>query len=394
MNLDFTEADEQFRAEVRAFFEREYPRYILDKLANGQSLTKADLLASEAALQSRGWLAASWPVEYGGTGWSVAERFIFDEEMQRAGAPLVVPMGLLYLGPILCVFGSDEQRSRWLPDILSGRTFWAQGYSEPDAGSDLASLRTRATRDGDSYVVQGEKVWTSQAQFADWIFCLVRTNDAARKQDGISMLCIDMRSPGVAVHPIVTIDGAHVLNRVTFDNVRVPLENLVGEEGKAWSYSQALLSHERTSYARLGLKRRDIRDLAQRIAEETDPALAEAERRRHAELEITSSALEMTVFRVLAPLAAGQAPGPVASLLKIMATELSQAITELRLDVAGASAMPFAPDRSGPNWTDSIGGADRSGPLAAAAYFAARAETIYGGSTEIQKNIIARQLGL
>lgn len=394
MNLDFSPSDLAFRAEVRAFFERDYPRYILMKAAGGQTLTKQDLLASERALHMKGWLAPSWPVEYGGTGWSVAQRFIFDEEMQRAGAPLVVPMGLLYLGPILCKFGSEEQKTRWLPDILSGRTFWAQGYSEPEAGSDLASLRTRAARSGEEYVVNGEKIWTSQAHFADWIFCLVRTEDAPRKQDGITLLCIDMQTEGVEVHPIPTIDGAHVLNRVIFKDVRVPIENRIGEEGKAWSYSRALLAYERTSYARLGLKRRDLQALATRLDDNEDADDVQRQRRRLAETQIAYLALEATLFRALAPLAAGQAPGDEASLLKIMATETSQAITEHRLDQAGLAAAPFVYDRTEANWIEGIGGRDPFGTIASAAYFAARAETIYGGSTEVQKNIIARQLGL
>ena len=395
MNLDITPQDEVFRAEVRAYFTEVFPRWLLDKVASGQSLSRADLMASERALEAKGWLAPGWPVEHGGTGWSVTQRFIFEEEMQRAGAPRVVPMGLLYLAPVIYTFGTDAQKARWLPDILSGRTFWAQGYSEPESGSDLASLRTSAEGRGDHYVVNGIKVWTSQAHFADWIFCLVRTSTSPRKQDGITMLCIDLRSPGVVVSPIPTIDGAHHLNRVTFTDVIVPVDNRIGEEGMAWTYSRQLLAYERTSYARLGSKRRDIEALRERINEEDDdPQETTAVRRRLAEVEIDYLALHYTTLRALAPLASGQAPGQESSALKILATESSQAITEVALDFAGPNAAPFAPDRSAPDWTETIGGASRDGPLATYAYFSARAETIYGGSTEVQKNIIARQLGL
>ena len=393
MNLDITPEDVRFRAEVRDYFTNAYPRHLLDKVANGQALAKVDLMESERALEAKGWLAPGWPIEHGGAGWSIAQRFIFEEEMQRVGAPRVVPMGLLYLAPVIYTFGTDEQKARWLPDILSGRTFWAQGYSEQESGSDLASLRTSALRSGDHYVVNGEKIWTSQAHFADWIFCLVRTSTHPRKQDGISLLCIDMSDPGVEVTPIVTIDGEHHLNRVTFTNVSVPAENLIGEEGKGWTYSRQLLAYERTSYARLGTKRRDIDALRDRI-ESDSPEEDGALRRQLAELEIAYLGLHYTTLRALAPLANGQAPGAEASTLKILATETSQAITEARLNLAGHHIAPFPPGRTEPDWAASIGEDSKNGVLAAYAYFSARAETIYGGSTEVQKNIIARQLGL
>jgi alkylation response protein AidB-like acyl-CoA dehydrogenase len=393
MNLDATPDDDRFRAEVRAFFETEYPKALLDKAARGQTLTRDDLMANERALQKKGWLAPGWPVEHGGTGWSIAQRFIFEEEMQRAGAPRVAPMGLLYLAPVIYTFGSEAQKARWLPDILSGRTFWAQGYSEPNAGSDLASLRTRAVADGDCYIVDGEKIWTSEAHMADWIFCLVRTSDGPRKQDGITMLCIDLRSPGVTVSPIITIDGAHHLNRVSFQNVRVPMENRIGEEGMGWTYSRHLLAYERTSYARLGTKRRDIDALRRRLSE-TAHDEADVAHTRLSEVEIAYLALHYTTLRALAPLAAGAAPGQEASALKILATENAQAITEIALDLAGTDAHPFPKDRHAPDWAGTIGASSGFGPVAAATYFGARAETIYGGSTEVQKNIIARQLGL
>jgi alkylation response protein AidB-like acyl-CoA dehydrogenase len=400
--IETVEADDAFRAEVRRFFEHDYPRAILDKIANGQVLGKADLVASEQALAARGWLAPGWPVEYGGTGWSITQRFIFDEEMGRAGAPSPVPMGLLYVAPIIYTFGTPEQKQRWLGDILASRTFWAQGYSEPEAGSDLASLRTSAVRErntqGDDYIVNGEKIWTSQAHYADWIFCLVRTQTAARKQDGITFLCIDMKTPGVEVTPIIFIDGGHYLNRVSFTDVRVPVENRIGEEGAGWTYARHLLTYERTSYARVGSKRRQIDELRRHSAAVPwgDPLRDPADGlgARLAEVEIALTALEYTTLRALAPLAAGQAPGQESSTIKIAATETAQAITELLLDLAGPYAAPFFADRAGADWRAGLEAIPAFAPVATASYFFERAQTIYGGSTEIQKNIIARQLGL
>ena len=398
MDMRQSAEDEAFRETVRAYFRETYPQDIIAKLANGQTLKKADMVASEQALSARGWLAPGWPAEYGGPGWTITQRFIFDEELERAGAPNVSPMGLLYVAPVIYTFGTPEQKQRWLGDILSARTFWAQGYSEPEAGSDLASLRTRAVLVGDHYVVDGEKIWTSDAHYADWIFCLVRTEDAARKQDGITFLCIDMSTPGVEVVPIITIDGGHHLNRVVFDNVRVPVDNRIGDEGKGWTYARHLLSYERTSYAHVAAKRRQIEDIKHLLADapwaENDASQQDDFRRRLAAVEVQLDALEMTVLRALAPLAAGQAPGDEASIIKIAATETAQAITELFVELAGLHALPKFPDRSGQDWRANLAEIPAFAAPATAAYFLARAQTIYGGATEIQKNIIARQLGL
>jgi len=398
MDMRQSPADEAFRQTVRAYFQTEYPQAIIAKLANGQTLGKADLVASEQALSARGWLAPGWPVEYGGPGWTVTQRFIFDEELEQAGAPNVVPMGLLYVAPVIYTFGTPEQKQRWLGDILASRTFWAQGYSEPESGSDLASLRTRAVLIGDDYLVDGEKIWTSDAHYADWIFCLVRTEDAPRKQDGITFLCIDMRTPGVEVVPIITIDGGHHLNRVIFNNVRVPVDNRIGDEGRGWSYARHLLSHERTSYAHVAAKRRQIADLKRLSAQAPwGDDLAEQGsgfRRRLAEVEVQLQALEMTVLRALAPLASGDAPGDEASIIKIAATETAQAVTELFVELAGLYANAKFPDRSGADWRAGLETIPAFAAPGAAGYFLARAQTIYGGATEIQKNIIARQLGL
>ncbi|WP_293679121.1 acyl-CoA dehydrogenase family protein [uncultured Phenylobacterium sp.] len=398
MNLELSDADEAFRATVRAYFATDYPQEILRKLANGQTLEKADMVASERAMSAKGWLAPGWPQTYGGTGWTVAERFIFDEELERAGAPGVSPMGLLYVAPVIYTFGTAEQKARWLPDILSARTFWAQGYSEPEAGSDLASLRMQAVRDGDEYVVDGVKTWTSDGHHADWIFCLVRTSDEGKKQQGITFLCVDMTTPGIEVKPIITIDGGHHLNTVVFTNVRVPVENRIGDEGLGWTYNKHLLSHERTSYAHVAGKRRQLQSLRATSAETAwgDELSREGSslRRRTAETEIELLSLEMTVFRALAPLTNGEAPGDEASILKILATENAQAISERALELAGPYAPPFFPDRHAADWRSGLEDIPAFAPPAVASYFFTRAQTIYGGATEIQKNIIARQLGL
>jgi alkylation response protein AidB-like acyl-CoA dehydrogenase len=396
MDLAFSADDDAFRAEVRAFFETQYPSWILGKVRNGQTLGKADLEASQSALNARGWLAPNWPKEYGGTGWTANQRFIFDEELERAGAPNVVPMGLLYVAPIICAFGTEAQKARWLPDILSGKTFWAQGYSEPGAGSDLAGLTTRAERVGDRYVVNGVKTWTSQGHYADWIFCLVRTSVEAKKQDGISFLCIDMTAPGVSVRPIVTIDGSHYLNEVSFENVETALENRIGEEGRGWIYNRQLLSHERTSYAHVAGKKRQLDDIKRLAGELPWGAIAADEAAflaKIADVEIRLAALEFTTLRALAPLGAGQAPGDEASILKVVATEVAQRITELGLELAGLFAMPSIPDRDLATWRDGLETIPLFAVPATAAYFFTRAQTIYGGTNEIQRNIIFRMLG-
>ncbi len=396
MDLDFSPADDAFRAEVRAYFESEYPSWILAKVRNGQTLGKADLDASQQALNARGWLAPNWPKEYGGTGWSATQRFIFDEELERAGAPNVVPMGLLYVAPIICAFGSEQQKAAWLPDILSGKTFWAQGYSEPGAGSDLASLTTRAERVGDHYVVNGVKTWTSQGHYADRIFCLLRTSTEAKKQDGITFLCIDMTAPGVSVRPIATIDGSHYLNEITFENVETSIDNRIGEEGRGWAYNRQLLSHERTSYAHVAGKQRQLADI-RRLAGEAPWGEIGADKadfmRKIADAEMRLAALEFTTLRALAPLGAGQAPGDEASILKVVATEVAQLITELGLELAGRFVAPSIPDRDAPNWREGLETIPLFAIPATAAYFFTRAQSIYGGTNEIQRNIIFRMLG-
>jgi alkylation response protein AidB-like acyl-CoA dehydrogenase len=398
MKTTFTAADEAFRVQVREFFEAHYPADIKAKLARGESLTKKDYQRSEQAMASRGWSAPGWPEEYGGPGWSLVQRYIFDEELERAGAVNVVPMGLLYLGPVLYTFGNEEQKSRWLDDILQSRTFWAQGYSEPNSGSDLASLQCKARRDGDHYIVTGEKIWTSYAQHADWIFCLVRTDPDSSRHDGISFLCVDMQSPGVQVHPIISIDGKHHVNRVSFDEVSVPVENRVGEEGKGWHYSTYLLSHERTSYAHVGEKKQQLKRLRELAASAPspygsmldDPMFAA----RLGRVEIDVLALEYTTLRVLASVAGGKAPGDESSILKIMATETAQAISTLYLELGGQYGIASFEDGVTPQWALDLEFPEYA-TSGSARYLYDRSQSIYGGTNEIQRNVIAKRvLGL
>lgn len=382
MDLHLSPENLAFRAEARRFFADEFPDRILRKVRSGQFLERRDYEEAQRALQDRGWLAASWPSEFGGTGWTPVERYLFEEELERAGAPNLVPMGLIYIGPIICAFGTAEQQAKWLPDILHSRSFWAQGYSEPDSGSDLASLQFSARREGDEYILQGSKIWTSGAHMADWIFCLCRTSHEDRKQDGISMICAPMNAPGISVRPIVTIDGSHELNQVFFTDVRVPVSNRIGEEGRAWHYANVLLKNERLSYAHVGRKKRDLETLRAMVG--GDRAFA----RRLAEAEVNVVGLEMAVLNALVH---GCGSATVAS-LKIMCTEAAQQITELFLDRAGEASAAFF-DRSREDWHAATPLIPEFAAIATASYFFERAQTIYGGTTEIQKNLIWREIG-
>ncbi|MGQ5702013.1 acyl-CoA dehydrogenase family protein [Sandaracinobacteroides sp. A072] len=393
MKLSLTPAEQAFRDEVRRFFAEDYPRHVIDRIAAGQRLEKADHIAAQQALNARGWLGVGWPAEHGGTGWTPVERYIFDQELELAGAATIIPMAVIYIGPIICAFGSPEQKRDWLPAILESRAFWAQGYSEPEAGSDLASLRFSAERDGDHYVLNGTKIWTSGAQWADWIFCLARTSREARKQQGISLICAPLDSPGVTVHPIRLLDGSCELNRIEFDNVRVPVENRIGEEGQAWHYANVLLKNERLSYAHVGAKRRDIarvRALARQTpagggrSMDADPAFASAVARVEARLD----AIEVSILNSLR----GEISMAGAAALKIACTECAQAITRLYIQLAGRGRAPML-DRSTADWAAAAPGVPAFGPAGVQAYLFERAQTIYGGSTEIQKNIIWRALG-
>lgn len=381
MNLAISDADRAFVEDVRAFFATDYPKDILQRVRDGVVLTRADHVRAQQALQSRGWLGVGWPAEHGGPGWTPVRRYLFEQELELAGAPSIIPMAVIYIGPILCAFGTPDQQRRWLPDILESRAMWAQGYSEPEAGSDLASLAMTATRDGDDYILQGSKIWTSGAHWADWIFCLVRTEKTPRKQDGISMICVDMHAPGVRVHPIISMDGSHELNRVEFDDVRVPAANLIGEEGRGWHYANVLLSAERVSYAHIGRKKADLAALRAMAANDAGFL------RRLARAEIALAALEISVLRVLT----GNATPAAVSALKIACTEQAQQITELWLDLAGRDRAA-ALDRRAPGWPAQAPAIAAFAAPRTASYLFERAQTIYGGSTEVQKTIVWRHL--
>jgi alkylation response protein AidB-like acyl-CoA dehydrogenase len=381
VNFDHSPEDQAFRAEVRAWMEANTPRDP-SGIATGMRIGKETQFAWEKTLAKRGWLAWSWPKEFGGPGFTVTQRDIFDDERARAGAPSVGPFGVMMLGPVLMHFGTPEQQQYFLPRIANGEHAWCQGYSEPGSGSDLASLKTQAVRIGDEYVVNGQKIWTTQAHWADWIFCLVRTSTETSKQQGISFLLIDMKTPGIEVRPIITIDGHHHLNEVFFTDVKVPAKNLVGTEGQGWTIAKFLLTHERTGIAAVGDSRRQLSWLKQTIAR--DPAMKDNPhaRRRITELEVDLMALEYTNLRTLDRISRGQSPGPESSGLKIKGTELQQAISEAQLEFGGLHAMP---------WEEDVDG-EPVYRAASTRYNFLRACTIYGGSNEIQKNVLAKVL--
>jgi alkylation response protein AidB-like acyl-CoA dehydrogenase len=395
MDLDRTPAEQAFADEVRAFVEANLAPETRSRLLNGFHPSRDEQVRWQRTLHAHGWGGPSWPREFGGTGWTPVQQHIFEEECAAAGAPPLLPFGLRMVGPVLMTFGSGAQQRRFLPRILSGEDWWCQGYSEPGSGSDLASLKTRAERRGDHYVVNGQKTWITLAQHADWIFCLVRTDPAARPQSGISFLLIEMESPGVAVRPIITLDGGHEVNEVWFDDVRVPLENLVGEENKGWTYAKFLLGHERTGIAGVGASKRELRRLKGIASAEQkrgkplieDPAFAA----RVAQVEIELMALEITNLRMLVRRDEHQAPGPEASLLKIKGAEIQQALSELMMKAVGPYAIPFRREAIEGRARDAAVGPAYAAPLGAA-YCNMRKTSIYAGSNEIQKNIITRMI--
>jgi alkylation response protein AidB-like acyl-CoA dehydrogenase len=400
MNATFTVEELAFRTEVRHFFENEFPGDILEKQTNAVPLTRDDVVRWHKKMFEKGWAAPNWPQELGGTGWSPVQKYLFADEQARVSAPPFLSFGVSMVGPIIYTFGSEEQKQRFLPDILQFNTWWCQGYSEPGAGSDLASLKTRADRSGDYYVVNGTKSWTTLGQYADWIFCLVRTNsDVARRQEGISFLLIDMNQPGVSVKPIVLLDGEHEVNEVHFDNVKVPLENLVGEEGKGWTYGKVLLQHERTGIAGVAGSKYRLSRLKARTALSIRGATPlSADRifmRKIAAAEVELKALEYTELRTLASVASGKAPGPESSILKIAGTELRQTIDSLCLEASAYYALPYVRDQYVTDFPDDKRIGEGTETNASLTYFNDRKVSIFGGSNEIQKNIIAKHvLGL
>jgi alkylation response protein AidB-like acyl-CoA dehydrogenase len=398
MDLNYTDEEQAFRDEVRAFLKAELPADLVAKVRGFKRLSKADYECWHAILNRRGWLALNWPAEHGGPGWGPVQKHIFEEEFVAAGAPRIVPFGLNMLGPVLIRYGTEAQKAHYLPRILSGADWWAQGYSEPGAGSDLASLRTSAVRDGDHYVVNGQKTWTTLGHHANMMFCLVRTTTGGKPQEGISFLLIDMASPGIEVRPIVTLDGEHEVNEIWLSDVRVPVENLVGEENAGWTCAKYLLTHERTGIAGVAFSKAAFAHL-RRIAREQikdgrpldrDPLFAA----RMARLEIDIAAMDIFNLRVLAAAGAGRAPGVESSLLKIRGTQIRQEATDLMRRALGPYAMPYLPEQLDAGWNGEPVGPDYAGPLASH-YFNMRKTSIYGGSNEIQKNIVAKaMLGL
>ena len=395
MDLEFTDELRDFQREVRAVIEERLPADIRTKVERFLTLGKDDYLRWQDILAERGWLVYSWPVEHGGTGWSPVQGYIFEEEMGRARAPRIIPFGPKMVGPVICTFGSDAQKAKYLPAIAANETWWCQGYSEPDAGSDLASLRTRAVRDGDHYVVNGTKTWTTAAHWADMMFCLVRTDTGVKPQEGISFLLLDMRDPGVEVRPIVTMDGGREINTVYLTDVKVPVENRIGEENKGWTYAKFLLGHERFGIARLSESKARLAYLSEiarnhhvggtLLADDTDFM------RSVAETEIELTALEFTELRALMNAEQGKAPGVEANMLKIRGTEVQQKISEMLMKAMGYYALPYVPEAMEYGWNEAPIGPEYASGLAPA-YFNMRKTTIYGGTNEIQRNIIARMV--
>jgi alkylation response protein AidB-like acyl-CoA dehydrogenase len=399
MDLRFTDTENAFRDEVRAFIRTTLPAQLRAKVRAGHRITRDETVAWQKLLHRQGYAVPHWPVEHGGRDWSPIQRYILREEMDGAPAPPLVGLGINLVAPIIIAFGNDAQKARFLPPIASSDEWWAQGFSEPGAGSDLASLRTAARREGDHYIVNGEKTWTTYAQHADWIFCLVRTDATVAKQRGISFLLIDMRSPGVTLRPLITIDdappGKHEVNQIFFDNVRVPVANLVGQENRGWDYAKYLLSNERTGSARVGISKERLRNLKRLAAVDGDrPLLADPGfRARLVALEVELQAHEMTTLRVLADehLRGGTTPNPLSSMLKMRGTQIQQAVSELYLEFAGPDGLRVPDDHA------STGPGVDPDPLQMMAtnYFNWRKLSIFGGSNEIQHNILARSvLGL
>ena len=392
MNLSFSEEDLSFQNEVRSFIADNYPADIKNKMDNGIPLSKEDILTWQRILSKKGWFAVNWPEEYGGTGWTVTQKHIFQNELASANTPTLVPFGVSMCGPVIYSFGTQEQKDKFLPGIINNDVWWCQGYSEPGSGSDLASLKTKAVKDGDHYIVNGTKTWTTMAQHADWIFCLVRTETTDIKQQGISFLLIDMKTPGVEVKPIITIDGSHEVNMVYLDNVKVPVENLIGEEGAGWNIAKFLLAHERTGIGGIPALKREIRRLREITSELPlgEGFLKDNElfMDKLNKLEIDLLAAEYSELRTLASMSKGGHPGPESSILKIKGTDLQQGLSDLFVEAIGYYAHPFMSEE------DLASNEGRIGPDFAANvmphYLNYRKVSIYGGSNEIQRNVIAK----
>jgi alkylation response protein AidB-like acyl-CoA dehydrogenase len=396
MDLNYSTAELAFRDDVRAWLDASVPAELRRKVLDYEELTKDDLVGWHRTLADKGWIAPAWPREWGGTDWTPVERYLFEEECAYAGAPPVVPFGVAMCAPVLLQFGTDAQKARFLPRIYRADDFWCQGYSEPGSGSDLASLKTRAQRRGDRYVLNGQKIWTTLGHFADWIFCLVRTDaSSSRKQEGISFLLVDMKTPGITVRPLILLDEAHEVNEVFFDDVEVPVENLVYRENEGWTVAKYLLGHERLNTGRIGASKRELARLKELAAQTSTSAPMSGRsllddvrfRDRLSRVEIELMALEITNLRFVDEMRRSGRIGPEVSMLKIRGTEIQQALTELRMEVAGPCAQMFRPI--------DYPGFDAATAAVAPRYFNYRKTSIYAGSNEIQRNIIAKAaLGL
>ena len=389
MDLAFTPEEQAFRDEIRSWVRANLPADISHKVHNALRLSRDDMQRWARILGSKGWLGYGWPQQFGGPGWNAVQKHLFEEECALAGAPRIVPFGPVMVAPVIMAFGNKEQQQRFLPGIASGEVWWSQGYSEPGSGSDLASLKTRAERQGDHYIVNGQKTWTTLGQYGEWIFCLVRTSTEGKPQTGISFLLIDMKSPGVTVRPIKLLDGECEVNEVWFDNVKVPAENLIGEENKGWTYAKHLLAHERTNIADVNRAKRELERL-KRIARQEGVWDDLRFRDQIALLEVDIVALEMMVLRVLSAEKSGKAALDVAGLLKIRGSEIQQRYSELMMLAGGPYTRAFVHEAMEAGWQgDFPGGVWANAPLAST-YFNMRKTTIYGGSNEVQRNIVAQ----
>lgn len=393
MDLSYSTEELAFRDEVRDWLSANLPADIRDKVVNYQHLSKDDYMRWHKILAAKGWSVPHWPVEWGGTGWDITQRYIYEEVFGLAGAPNLPPFGPAMCASVLHRFGTPAQKERFLPRIRDGIDFWVQGYSEPGAGSDLAAVKTRAERQGDHYIVNGQKIWTTLGHYGDWIFCLVRTDSQAEKrQEGISFLLMDMTTPGITVRPLILMDGGHEVNEIFFDNVKVPVENLVFEENKGWTVAKYLLGHERMGSGSVGASKRELgalKDLAKREMKNGQPLMQDPRfRDKLSRVEIELDALEITSMRFLDKMRrTGQPPGADVSMLKIRGTEVQQMITELMMQAVGPRAQPFK--------AVGTGTVDHYNARLAPRYFNYRKASIYAGSNEIQRNIIAKMtLGL
>jgi alkylation response protein AidB-like acyl-CoA dehydrogenase len=388
MDLAFTPEEQAFREEIRAWVQEHLPHDISQKVHNALHLTREDMQRWGKILGKKGWLGHAWSKEFGGPGWNAIQKHLFEEECALAGAPRVVPFGPVMVAPVIMAFGNAQQQQRFLPGIASGDVWWSQGYSEPGSGSDLASLKTRAERVGENYIVNGQKTWTTLGQYGEWIFCLVRTAAEGKPQNGISFLLIDMKSPGVTVRPIILLDGSAEVNEVFFDNVQVPAENLIGEENKGWNYAKYLLAHERTNIADVNRAKRELERL-KRIAKIEGVYEDSRFRDEIAKLEVDVVALEMMVLRVLSAEKSGKQSLDIAGLLKIRGSEIQQRYSELMMLAAGPFALPLIREAMEAGWQGDHVGHAHCAPLAST-YFNMRKTTIYGGSNEVQRNIVSQ----